>query len=177
MGLAPHGTPRGLSPRRSPAPRWYLPDVFEFQRPDTSATLDDGLREYHASRDDLVTGRGASEIAREFFRCHDVAHVVFGCSTTLVDEAKVKMWSFFGTTGGLSLIRYYRLPESKEVYETITLGPIVRTGLKSAVIVPRVLARCSRMRERWPWDDFEEQRPTPLPELRAQYGIEILTEA
>lgn len=36
----------------------------------------------------------------EFFRCHDAAHVVFGCGTGLDDEAVVKIWSFFGTTRG-----------------------------------------------------------------------------
>jgi hypothetical protein len=150
--------------------------VLDFQRPDSTATLEAGLREYYASRDGLVTERGASDVAREFFRCHDVAHVVFGCSTSLIDEAKVKMWSFFGTTGGLGLARYYRLPESKEVYETITFGPIVRTGLQSLVVVPRVLARCARMNERWPWDAFDAQRSVPLSELRRHYGIDVVSE-
>lgn len=149
--------------------------MLDFQHPDSTSTLEAGLREYYASREGLVTGRG-SDVAREFFRCHDVAHVVFGCSTSLIDEAKVKMWSFFGTTGGLGLARYYRLPESKEIYETITFGPIVRTGLQSLVVVPRVLARCTRMHERWPWDAFDAHLSVPLSELRRHYGIDVLSE-
>ena len=58
-------------------------------------------------------------MAREFFLCHDTAHVVFGCSTALVNEAMVKIWSFFGTTRGLRLVREYRLPESQEIYEQL----------------------------------------------------------
>lgn len=150
--------------------------MLDFQRPDSTSTLEAGLRAYYASREGLVTGRGVSDVAREFFRCHDVAHVVFGCSTSLIDEAKVKMWSFFGTTGGLGLARYYRLPESKEIYETITFGPIVRTGLQSLVVVPRVLAHCARMNERWPWNDFAAHQSVPLSELRRHYGIDVLSE-
>lgn len=81
--------------------------MLDFQRADVSRTLDEGLAEYYASGSDLAGGRGASAEAREFFRCHDAARIVFGCSTTLLDEAMVKSWSFFGTTRGLRLFREY----------------------------------------------------------------------
>ena len=149
--------------------------MLEFQRPDSEMTLREGLREYYASREGLVDGRGVSEEAREFFRCHDAAHVVFGCSTNLPNEAMVKMWSFFGTTAGLGLIRDYGSPESKEIYETLAWGDIVRTTLRSLVLVPRVLWRSRRMRERWPWHDFEAHMEKPLREIREAYGIRVVS--
>ncbi len=149
--------------------------MLEYQRTDSTLTLESGLAEYSASRDDLVGGRGVSREAREFFRCHDAAHVVFGCSTTLLNEAMVKIWSFFGTTRGLSLVREYRLPESQEIYEQLKWGPIGRTALRSVTVVPRVMARCSRMHKRWPWSEFEPYRPVALRELRHEYGIQVLT--
>ena len=152
-----------------------MTNVLGFQRSDSKLTLEQGLGEYYASRDDLVDGRGISESAREFFRCHDAAHVVFGCSTTLTNEAMVKMWSFFGTTGGFGLFRDYGSPESKEIYETLEWGPIVRTSFQSLVVVPRVFARCRRMHKRWPWSDFDLHRQVALSELRREYGIEVLT--
>lgn len=87
--------------------------MFEYQQPEATLTLESGIAEYYASRDDLVRGRGLSARASAFFRCHDTAHVVVGCSTTLINEAMVKVWSFFGTTSGLGLLRDYRLPEAK----------------------------------------------------------------
>ena len=149
--------------------------MLEYRRHDTSLTLQDGLDVYYASRDDLATGRGLSDEAREFFRCHDAAHVVFGCSTSLSNEAMVKIWSFFGTTAGFSLMRAYRLPESKEIYEKLALREIVTTTLRSFSLVPRVFVRCRRMHERWPWSQFESHLGTPLLELRRKYGIEVLT--
>ena len=148
--------------------------MLEYQHSDTSLTLGSGLAEYYASHADLVTGRGVSSPAREFFRCHDAAHVVFGCSTTLLNEAMVKIWSFFGTTRGLSLVREYRLPESQEIYEQLEWGPIAHTALRSVTVVPRVMARCIRMHKRWPWSDFETYRQVPLRELRHEYGIRVL---
>ncbi len=149
--------------------------MLEYQSPDTDLTLEEGLAEYYASRSDLVGGRGISSDAREFFRCHDAAHVVFGCNTTLLNEAIVKIWSFFGTTAGLSLLRQYRLPESQEVYEQLEWGPIAHTALRSVVVVPRVLLRCLRMHKRWPWSEFDSYRQVLLPELRREFGIEVVT--
>ena len=145
--------------------------MLQYQRPDTHLTLAEGLREYYASREGLVSGRGVSDAAREFFRCHDAAHVVFGCSTALVDEAAVKVWSFLGTTGGLAVWRGYRLPESKEIYEQITCRDTVETAFRAATALPLVVWRCLRLRRRWPWADFDQHLGTPLREIRSEYGI------
>jgi hypothetical protein len=145
--------------------------ALEYLRPDSTLTLAEGLREYYASRDDLVSGRGLSDGARDFFRCHDAAHVVFGCSTSLLDEASVKVWSFLGTNGGARVWRGYRLPESKEIYEHITWRDTVATAVHGAAALPRVMWRCVRMRKRWPWADFDRHLATPLHEIRSEYGI------
>jgi hypothetical protein len=116
----------------------------------------------------------ASESA-EFFRCHDVAHVVFGCGTTLTNEARVKIWSFFGTTAGLSLTRDYRSPDSQEIYEQINWRDIPRTVIRSIVSVPRVLFRCLQMRKRWPWSEFEGYMDVRLDEIRREFGIRVVT--
>lgn len=149
--------------------------MLRFQAPDCQMTLEEALSEYHGSREDLVTGRSASETAQEFFRCHDAAHVVFGCSTTLTNEAMVKIWSFFGTTAGLSLVRDYRSPESKEIYQQIPWQEVPRTALRSAVNLPRVFLRCRRMRKRWPWSGFEAYTDVSLAEIRREFGISVVS--
>ncbi len=149
--------------------------MLSSQYPDCEMTLDEALSEYYGSRDGLVTGRGISDSARKFFRCHDVAHVVFGCSTTLTNEAMVKIWSFFGTTAGLSLLRDYRSPESKEIYEQIKWSDVPGTALRSMRLVPLVLFRCLRMHKRWPWSDFDAYMNVRLAETRREFGIRVVT--
>jgi hypothetical protein len=146
--------------------------MLEYMQPSTTITLAEGLREYYASRDHLVTGRGISDAAQEFFQCHDAAHVVFGCSTELPDEGVVKIWSFFGTTAGLGLLAAYRLPESKEIYETLGWGTIVYTAVRMLRLVPVTLWRCYQMVERWPWSQFDRYLDVPLAEIRSEYGIQ-----
>jgi ubiquinone biosynthesis protein Coq4 len=153
------------------APRKAMP---QYQQPDSTLTLAEGLREYYASRDGLVSGRGISAAAREFFRCHDAAHVVFGCSTSLRDEAVVKLWSFFGTTAGLRLLRAYRLPEAQEIYARIGWREVLPTTLATLAVFPRLILGCVRLRRRWPWERFEDYLDVPLAEIRREYGIELV---
>jgi hypothetical protein len=116
---------------------------------------------------------GCSPQAQEFFRCHDAAHVVFGCGTSLPDEAVVKLSSIFGTTGGLSVLKGYRLHESSSIYRELVLTDIIRTLLQSIVIVPRTVVRCLRQHKRWPWREFAEYSQVPLAKLRAEFGIRV----
>jgi hypothetical protein len=148
--------------------------MLSFQSPDCQMTLRQGLCELYNSRDDLVTEPGASD-SGDFFRCHDVAHVVFGCGTSLTNEAMVKIWSFFGTTAGLSLVRDYRSSGSKRIYKQIKWRDIPRTAFRSAAHVPLVLSRCLRMRKRWPWSEFEEYMNVRLVEIRREFGIKVVT--
>ena len=151
--------------------------MLKFQQAETEMTLREGLGEYYGSQAGLVTGRGASDSAREFFRCHDAAHVVFGCSTSLTNEAIVEIWSSFGTTAGLSLLRDYRSPESKEIYQQIKWSDVPETALRSLVSVPRVLLRCRKMRKRWPWHDFDGYLDLRLDAIRNEFGVAIVAVA
>ena len=148
--------------------------MLAYRVPAAPLTLAEGLAEYYASRDGLVRGRGISAAASAFFRCHDAAHVVFGCDTTLLNEMIVKIWSFFGTTGGFGLVRDYGLPESQEIYETLAWSEIARVSLHAIVLVPLVIVRARRMRKRWPWSEFDRYLATPLAEIRHEFGIELV---
>jgi hypothetical protein len=147
----------------------------EYQRADSELTLAGGLREYYASRADLAGGRGASQAAREFFRCHDAAHVVFACDTTLAQEGIVKLWSCFATDAGLgSLLADYALPESREIYSKLTLGEEIGAAWAGAAAFPRVLWRSLRMPKRWPWRRFDAYLDVSLRETRREFGIRPL---
>ena len=149
--------------------------MMRYQHPDTQMTLQEGLDEYYASRNDLQHGRGISARATDFFRCHDTVHVVFGCDTTLPSEAAVKMWSFFGTNAGLKRLHQgYALEESKEIYTNLGVWQMVDAGLRSLVIVPAVIFNSWRMKKRWHWSDFDHYLTMPLSAIRHEFGIRII---
>lgn len=90
--------------------------------------------------------------AGEFFRCHDAVHVLYGRGTSMPDQAIVKLASLFGTTGGLSVLRGYRLLESLDIYRKLPPGSTLIALLVAPRLVLRTIWRCLRQRDAWPWD-------------------------
>jgi hypothetical protein len=98
---------------------------------------------------------------------------VFGCDTTLDDEAVVKIASILGTTIGLAVLKGYRLHESLSIYRQLRVRDVLQAIVHSVVSVPRTAARCFTQRARWPWADHEQYLQTPLRELRRRFGIQV----
>lgn len=147
--------------------------MFEYQSQNTGLTLSEGLAQYFVEYDGQLTGRNVTPEAIEFFRCHDVVHVVFGCDIALGDELVVKLSSILGTTAGLSVLKGYRLAESKEIYAELSIADTLTTIIKATVLVPRTIWRCLQMKSKWHWEDFESHLEMPLGELRQKFGIRV----
>ncbi|MEO6364153.1 MAG: hypothetical protein ABIO71_13050 [Caldimonas sp.] len=147
--------------------------MHAFQHQWSEQTLAQGLAEYAAANPSLADGRSMSTQAREFFRCHDVAHVVYGCDVALDDEAVVKIASLLGTTAGLQVLGGYRLHESLQIYRQLRICEVLRSIVASVVIVPRTAWRCFAQRARWPWAEHQQYMQSSLRELRHRFGIKV----
>ncbi|MCC7266730.1 MAG: hypothetical protein IT546_05235 [Caulobacteraceae bacterium] len=147
--------------------------MLGYQRQDSPLTLAEGLEEYYLAHPGLKRGETLSADARAFFERHDAVHVVYGCDTTLPQEAIVKLASFFGTTEGLKVMEGYRLYDSLDIYRQLRLADILATLARVPVLVPRTIWRCRRQAKPWPWDDFDDGLDTPLAALRAKYGLRV----
>ena len=147
--------------------------MHAYQHQNAPLTLREGVAEYYRENPGLKRDDELSNATKEFFRCHDAIHVLYGCDTSLQHEAVVKLSSIFGTTGGLSVMEGYRLHDSVDIYRKLRPTDILSTMLASFVIVPRTIWRCSRQAKKWPWSDFEAHLDTPLAALREEFGIKV----
>jgi len=147
--------------------------MHAYQHQDSQQTLAEGLDEYYRANPGLLRGAQLSPAAQDFFGCHDAAHVVFGCGTSLDDEARVKIASIFGTTEGLGVLRGYQLHESRNIYRSLRAADVLRSIVHSAWVVPLTAALCLRQRSRWPWAGYRQYLSTPLQQLRAHFGIRV----
>jgi ubiquinone biosynthesis protein Coq4 len=148
-----------------------------FQSPQTTQTLAQGLTEYFEANPSL---KRASDLpsfeAKQFFHSHDTVHVLYGCGTTMPDEAIVKLSSLFGTTGGLGVLRGYALHAMLDVYTQLPLLGTAVAILASPYLIVRTVWRCMRQSRRWPWVEHEHFMNTPLNELRQQFRIRVAHE-
>jgi hypothetical protein len=144
-----------------------------FECPESEQTLAEALSEYYAANPALKRGDGLSNEARDFFRSHDVVHVLYGCTTTMPDEAIVKLSSIFGTTAGASVLRGYMLHESLDIYRKLPLGSTVVALLAAPYLIVRTIWRCARQPAKWPWANHEQYMHVPLREIRARFGVKV----
>ena len=148
-----------------------------FESPASTQTLAEGLAEYFAAHPDLKREEHlASAEARQFFRSHDVVHVLYGCGTSMPDEAIVKLASLFGTTGGLRVLRGYTHHETLEIYRRLPVSSTLQALLMAPFLLARTIWRCSRQARRWPWAENEQYMNRPLAELRSDFGIRVAHE-
>jgi hypothetical protein len=147
--------------------------TMQFQSSASTQTLAEALAEYYAANPHLKRDDELSPEARAFFRSHDAVHVVYGCGTSMPDEAVVKLSSLFGTTGGFSILRGYRLHESVDIYLKLPLGSSLIALLSAPYLIVRTLWRCARQPAKWPWSNHEPYLHTPLRELRSRFGIKV----
>jgi hypothetical protein len=97
---------------------------FQYQRQDSGLTLKEELAEYYEGHPGLFRPSQLAKDSAQFFRSHDIAHVVFGLDTTLTDEALADAWTLLGTDVGLRrYVRYLRTNrEAQSTHETDRLG-------------------------------------------------------
>jgi hypothetical protein len=140
----------------------------------STQSLAQGLAEYFAANPSLKRQDSLlSAEARQFFRSHDVVHVLYGCGTTMPDEAVVKLSSLFGTTGGLQILRGYTAYETLDIYTSLPPGSTAWALFMSPYLILRTLWRCARQTRRWPWVEHQQYMDTPLVELRSMFRIRV----
>lgn len=151
--------------------------THRFQSGASAQTLAEGLAEYFEAHPELKReDQLASAEARRFFRSHDIVHVLYGCGTSMPDEAIVKLASLFGTTGGMDVLRGYTHHETLPIYRQLPVGSTLLALLMAPYLLLRTIWRCSRQRQRWPWVDNQQYMDRPLAELRTTFGIQVAHE-
>ena len=150
------------------------PVRLRFQSPHSPQTLAEGLDEYFSANPQLKRDAElVSPQARQFFRSHDAVHVVYGCGTSMADEAIVKLASLFGTTGGRQVLRGYVHRETLDIYRRLRIGSTLMAVICAPWLIARTVWCCARQRRRWPWLGYEVYLDVPLREIRASFGIKV----
>ena len=80
-------------------------------------------------------------------RCHDAAHVIFGCDTTLPGEATVKIWTTFGTTMTQSQVAgACQEASAVHVFQEYSIGHFIK--LQQGAVVRKTLGLTYQVNER-----------------------------
>ncbi len=157
------------------APDAAVDTPMAYQAQDSSMTLREGLAEYFRENRALMDG---AELPRDLslgLHSHDIAHVVFGCDTSLLGEVILVRCTLFGETGSIRpyLIELRRRETRglfRDAFASFRLTMLWRLVKLASTAVWRSL----RMRARWPFEAYEPYLDQPLCEIRDRFGIRVI---
>jgi ubiquinone biosynthesis protein Coq4 len=142
---------------------------------ETNATLREAIKEFNSVNSKYFSDRDISLEAQEFFKCHDIAHVVFGCDTSIVGEGKVKVWSIFGTTLGYwKHIQGYAEADAFSLFRQYSWSHVLKSIFKLLTKIPQAIFRARRMTKPWTWSSYEPYLDMPLTQIREEFNIKPL---
>ncbi len=149
--------------------------MLKYQEQASSQTLTEALSEYRAANPGLDEARGPGGAGAEFFRCHDTAHVVFGCSTSLVGEALADAWTLFGTTVTVGqFLGFLKIEEHQGIIAKVGWWGVLATFVRSAPLFILVAWRGLRMTSKWPWSRFDSYLDRSLVEIRRRFNVHVV---
>ena len=144
----------------------------------TGISLREGLDRYLEENASVSSDREVSSEAQEFFRCHDAAHVVFGCDTTLFGEGILKIFTIFRTTLGFrGHLSGYAEAGAFDLFRQYRLGHVMGNTFLLSVNIPSAVVRARKMSRPWPWADHEQYLDASVEEIRKEFNIKVLQRA
>jgi ubiquinone biosynthesis protein Coq4 len=112
-------------------------------------TLRESFDEYHRKNSRIVSDTEISNNSQIFFKCHDIAHVIFECDTSLRGEGIVKLWTIFGTTlGFVNHVKEYAEENVFELFREYSLKHILANVPKVIVVALVVITRAHKMKKK-----------------------------
>ena len=149
----------------------------EYQRQRSSQTLAEGLNEYYAVNESIISR--PSDLPPEsaaLFRSHDLCHVIFGLSTSLGDEAMADARTMLSCDVGLARYADYLRTDAqaKALFAEIGIWNSVWITFTALPRIVRAVFEMRHVRRRWPWNPPEQHLSRSLAELRDEYGIRVI---
>ncbi|NNC95693.1 MAG: hypothetical protein HKN92_09035 [Chitinophagales bacterium] len=142
---------------------------------DDSITLQQGLEKFQAGNMKIFSDQTISSEGEEFLKHHDIAHVVFGCDTTIYGEGVVKIWTTFGTTLSFwKVINGYSEANAFELSREYSFQHVIKNIFRFLVVIPKVIYRAKQMSKPWPFSGYKTYLNTSISEIRREFSIQIV---
>ena len=142
---------------------------------DDNITLLEGLELFQEKNKKYFSSHHGSVSGNEFLKHHDIAHVVFGCNTSIYGEGVVKIWTTFGTTLSFGkVISGYKNASAFELAKKYSLGHVLKNIFRFLAAVPKTIIRAKKMTKPWPFVDYSSYLHTSLSEIRREFNIKVI---
>lgn len=141
----------------------------------TEETLQQGLKLFQQKNTQYFSEQEYSDSGKKFIKAHDVAHVVFGCDTTIYGEGIVKLWTTFGTDQSFKEITAgYKDVNAYELSRGYSFSHVTQNILRLIKAVPKTILRARKMSKPWSFYNYQTYLDTPISAIRQEFNIDVL---
>ena len=138
-------------------------------------TLQEGLDKFQAKNLKYFSNRPMSNEAKRFLKSHDIAHVIFGCNTTIYGEGIVKIWTTFGTNLGFwDVTKGYSEVNAFSLSKKYSLQHVAKNIVRLILIIPKTIIRSRQMTKPWMWSNYQPYLNKPISEIRKEFNIKVI---
>ncbi len=138
-------------------------------------TLQEGLNKFREKHVKYFSDRPMSAEAQRFLLSHDIAHVLFGCDTSIYGEGIVKIWTTFGTNLGFwKVIKGYREVNAFSLLKAYSLSHIAKNIGRFLLMIPKTIRRSRQMTKPWTWSNHQPYLNKAISEIRKEFNIKVI---
>jgi ubiquinone biosynthesis protein Coq4 len=143
---------------------------------DCNITLRQALDKYYAQNPDFYQPNQLDDDSRKVFFAHDACHIIFGCDTSLVGEAKVEQWMLNSTN--FSFQEYVdtvlSTEATRQAVAEVSLFQISTQGILNILPLIKTHLTAKKVQPKWDFYTYPDYLDRSISDIRTEFNIQIV---
>jgi|GEM_PF-3087084 len=120
-----------------------------------------------------------TQIQQDTMKAHDLAHIVFGCNTTLKGEMSVELWTLLANDLGfkkyMEIVKNSEInKEPFEIIKNIGYLKVLWVLVTNLWRIPYIWYLTTKMTQKWSFMNEEKYLDSCIGEIRKKFNIMLL---
>jgi ubiquinone biosynthesis protein Coq4 len=147
---------------------------------DCDISLKEALDRYYDRNPGFYQPSQLDDNSRKVFFAHDVCHIIFGCDTSLVGEAKVEQWTIHSTNFNLkeyidSMIGTEAiLQAASDIYIVQLTVQLILNTILSITTLAKIYLRAKKVKPKWDFYNYCGYLDRSIADIRKEFNIQIV---
>jgi ubiquinone biosynthesis protein Coq4 len=147
---------------------------------DCDISLKQALDRYYAQNPDFYQPSQLDDDSRKVFFAHDVCHIIFGCDTSFVGEAKVEQWTIHSTN--FNLKEYFDsmigtealLQAASDIYILYLTVQLLLNTLLNIPTLAKIYLRAKKVKPKWDCYNYRSYLDRRIIDIRREFNIQVI---
>jgi ubiquinone biosynthesis protein Coq4 len=143
---------------------------------DCDISLKEALDRYYAQNPGFYQPSQLDDDSRKVFFAHDVCHIVFGCDTSLVGEAKVEQWTLNSTNFNFQsyVDTILGTEATRQAVSEISVWQLFIQGFLNIFPLVKTYVRARQVQPKWDFYNYSGHLDRSIIEIRRAFNIQIV---